>query len=337
MAGKQTISGATTVEYLKKHPKMPLLTLGRLMNKENPELYPTAEVARKSLLYYTGKNGGGRSAKAADRYDTKREKGVSGQDVWKDMMPESQHESLTEWRLPKANRKVLVMSDCHLPYHSIEALTIAIEYGIAEGVDGVLLNGDVMDMYSASQHEKDPRKRNFQEELEATRGFLALLRKAFDGKPIWYRFANHERRWERYMMKYAEIMLGTPEFHLHNLLQLGAMGIEHIPEQTPMYLGKLTVLHGDEYRGSGGVNPARWLSLRTGDNCMVGHFHRTSTHVDRTVRGDTRGWWSTGCLCALDPDWLRFTQWNHGFAIVDVNPDGSFEVDNLTIVDGRVR
>ena len=85
------------------------------------------------------------------------------------------------------------------------------------------------------------------------------------------------------------------------------------------------------------MNPARWLSLRTGDNSMVGHFHRSSTHFDRTVRGDTRGWWSIGCLCCLDPEWLRFTQWQNGFAIVNMNPDGSFEVENFIIEKGKIR
>lgn len=214
---------------------------------------------------------------------------------------------------------------------------MAIQYGIDQKVDAVLLNGDIMDMYSASQHEKDPRKRDLKNEIDQTRQFLGMLRKAFDGKPIYYRAANHEYRLERYLMKYAEILLGMPEFELPTLLRLGELGIEYIKPQVPMHLGKLTVLHGDEYRGAGGVNPARWLSLRTGDNSLVGHFHRTSTHFDRTVRGDTRGWWSTGCLCALDPDWLRFTQWSHGLAIVNLNPDGSFEVENMTIVNGKVR
>lgn len=337
MAGKQTISGATTVEYLKKHPKMPLLTLGRLMSKENPELYPTAEVARKSLLYYTGKNGGGRSAKVADRYDTKREKGVSGQDAWKDMMPETRAESIEPWIAPKAVKRVLVLSDIHCPWHHVEALNTAIEYGISKKPDMVLLNGDTMDMYSVSDHQKDPRKRDFKAEIDAGRELMAMMRAAFPNIPIVYRSGNHCYRLERYLMKYAELLLGFPEFQLPVLLQMGQHGITFVDHNVPMYFGKLTILHGDEYRGGGGVNPARWLSLRANESALIGHFHRSSSHLSRSVRGTVQGWWSTGCLCELTPEYLVLNQWQHGFAIVDVNPDGSFEVDNKIIIDGRVR
>ncbi|TXH54442.1 MAG: hypothetical protein E6Q97_10995 [Desulfurellales bacterium] len=334
MAVKQTPKGARAVELLKEHPKMPLLTLAKLAHKQDPKMFPDVEGTRKMMQKYVSSRS---ATNIGDRYGVARKKGVSGEDAWEDMMPQSQHESLEPWVCPKSIRSVLVMSDVHIPYHSEEAVRLAIKHGVEAGVDAVLLNGDIMDMYSASQHEKDPRKRDLQNELEETKKFLGMLRKAFDGKPIYYRGANHEHRLERYLMKYAELLLGMPEFELPNLLGLRALGIEYIRPQVPMHLGKLTVLHGDEYRGAGGVNPARWLSLRTGDNSMVGHFHRSSTHFDRTVRGDTRGWWSIGCLCAIDPDWLRFTQWNHGFAIVNINVDGSFEVENLTIINGKVR
>jgi hypothetical protein len=335
MAGSQSPKGAVVVQYLKNYPKMPLLALAKLMNKKEPNLFPDIENARKLAQKYASS---GSNINPRDKYGVKRDKkGVAGQDAWEDMMPETQHESLEPWVCPKSIKSILILSDVHIPYHSEASVRLAIQHGIDNNVDAVLLNGDIMDMYSASQHEKDPRKRDLKNEIDQTKQFLSMLRKAFDGKPIYYRAANHEHRLERYLMKYAEILLGMPEFELPTLLGLGALGIEYIKPQVPMYLGKLTALHGDEYRGAGGVNPARWLSLRTGDNSMVGHFHRTSTHFDRTVRGDTRGWWSIGCLCAIDPDWLRFTQWNHGFAIVHMNTDGSFEVENLTIVNGKVR
>jgi hypothetical protein len=41
--------------------------------------------------------------------------------------------------------------------------------------------------------------------------------------------------------------------------------------------------------------------------------------------------WSTGCLCDLTPDYSRVNRWNHGFAVVEVDEAGSFNVDNLRI------
>jgi hypothetical protein len=42
---------------------------------------------------------------------------------------------------------------------------------------------------------------------------------------------------------------------------------------------------------------------------------------------------STGCLCQLTPKYRPFayTKWNHGFAIVEIDGDGSFEVNEIQI------
>jgi hypothetical protein len=48
---------------------------------------------------------------------------------------------------------------------------------------------------------------------------------------------------------------------------------------------------------------------------------------------------SIGCLCQLTPKYRPFayTKWNHGFAIVEIDGDGSFEVNNYRIIKGKVR
>jgi predicted phosphodiesterase len=61
------------------------------------------------------------------------------------------------------------MSDIHLPYHSVEALTTAIQFLKDEKIDALILNGDTRDFYQASRFQKDPRKRSLAHELEANR------------------------------------------------------------------------------------------------------------------------------------------------------------------------
>jgi len=343
MAGRQTIKGQVAVEYLKKYPNLPILTIAKKLHKDQPKLFPAVESTRTILREYAGKignekapTGGGRRTNP-DKYGTRRPKGVSGEDPWRLMMPENKSVFLEPWILPTAVRRVGILSDIHIPFACTKALTAAIECLIEQKIETLILNGDFMDMATASFHERDPRDRDMAAEIEAGRQLMAMLRSAFPGIPIIARAANHERRLERYLMRNAEILLGMPEFELKNLLRLAEHGIEYVEPDRPMYLGKLTLLHGDEYKGSGGVNPARWLSLRTGASAAVGHFHRVSSHIDRTVRNDTRGWWSIGCLCSLEAQWLPYNQWSQGFAIVHVNSDGSFEFDNKMIVDGKVR
>jgi predicted phosphodiesterase len=335
MKTKQSVAAKVVVEMLKENPKTPLKTLARLAQKENPTLFPDLETTRKMFRVYAGS--AGKVTTRIEQYGAVREKGVAGEDAWEAIMPESWMEGPKDWKVPSSIRKMLVLSDIHVPYHDIDALKMAITYGISEKPDAILLNGDTLDFYSISDHQKDPRKVDWPGEIEAGKKLLKMIRKAFPNVPIYFKSGNHEYRLERHLMKYAELLLGMKEFELPTLMGFGEFGVQHISNKTNIIAGKLNIIHGDEYRGSGGVNPARWLSLRTGEPTMCGHFHRTSTHLDRTIRNEVRGWWSTGCLSELSPEYLPYNQWNHGFAIVYINPDDTFEVENLTIVEGAVR
>lgn len=336
-SSRQTPKGKVVVEYLKKYPNLPKQTIAKKIMADHPKLFPSLDRARQMVREYTGAGGSAGSRVNPDIHGTRRPKGVSGVDAWRDLMPESWTESRTPFTLPSSMRKLLVLSDIHAPYHDIGALSLAIEYGIKGGVDGVLLNGDIADFYAVSDHEKDPRKVDWQGELEAVRSIFAMIRAAFPDVPVYFIVGNHSYRLERHMMKYSQILLGMPEFELPILFRLPELGIETIRNRDVIYAGDLTIAHGDVYRGAGGVNPARWLSLKAGAPMLIGHFHRTSTHLDRTIRGSVRGWWSTGCLCELTPEYLPANNWNLGFAIVNLDKDGSFEVDNLTIINGKVR
>jgi hypothetical protein len=46
--------------------------------------------------------------------------------------------------------------------------------------------------------------------------------------------------------------------------------------------------------------------------------------------------WSVGCLCNLTPAFRPVNDWNHGFAIVYYHEDGTFSVENKTIIEGMV-
>ena len=76
--------------------------------------------------------------------------------------------------------------------------------GIEAKPDAVLLNGDTLDFYAMSDHEKDPRKVRWNEELEACRAVLKMIRKAFPSVPIYFKSGNHEYRMERHLMKHQQ-------------------------------------------------------------------------------------------------------------------------------------
>lgn len=303
--------------------------------KEQPGLFQSLDTARACVRAYTGARAG--CSLNPEKYGTRRPKGVSGSNAWADLMPASWSEPIEPFVIPSGIRSLLVLSDIHVPFHDPDALRTAIEWGITAKPDAVLLNGDTLDFYSISDHEKDPRRVNWQGELEASRQVLKMIRAAFPNVPLYFKAGNHEYRMERHLMKYAPVLIGMPEFELPVLLRMGEIGVEYIRNKRMIHAGELTIGHGDEYKGSGGVNPARWSSLRARESMMLGHFHRVSEHIERTVRGKVRGYWSLGCLCELQPAYMPYNDWSHGFALVHLNADGTFEVENHKIIQGKVR
>ena len=114
--------------------------------------------------------------------------------------PESFEEIYEYYDLPKWIKNLGIMSDIHIPYHSISALDEAIEYFIIKKIDSLLLNGDVLDCYMLSKFQPDPRKRNFGQEIESFKEFIKALNQALPGIPIYYKLGNHEERFEKIMI-----------------------------------------------------------------------------------------------------------------------------------------
>jgi hypothetical protein len=103
--------------------------------------------------------------------------------------------------------------------------------------------------------------------------------------------------------------------------------------------GKLPILHGDEVRlAAVNVNPARSLFLKTNSWAMCSHLHRDSQHSSKNIFEQYLTTWSTGCLCDMHPTYNPFgNQWTWGFAIVTVDSNGDFGVENKRILpSGKV-
>ena len=243
--------------------------------------------------------------------------------------------------------KTGVISDLHWPFHALYdddgtlhgPYLAAIEYLRDYGVQTLVINGDAMDCYNISTHERIESKRNFVWELDVARAMLAHLRRFFGDKVrIIYREGNHEERWLRYIAKNAEALQGMPEATLPELLKLRSQGIEWIGERSKLTVGKLWIDHGHEWFGSGGVNPARNYRMKAQDNILVGHVHKTTFDMHkRPLDASVFAGWSMGCLCDLNPHYAPRNHWNHGVVTIDLDKTGEFSVGNRIIINGRVR
>jgi hypothetical protein len=331
MANKTSIKGEIVLEYLKRFPKLPSLTLSRKIYNENKETFTTLDAVRSIVRRFKGQSGE-KARKDLTNRNFITEAGSRNPFAW---IPDSHTDHANTWRLPSQFKKVLLVSDVHVPYHDIKAVKCALEYAKKQGVDCVYINGDLLDFHGLSFHEKDRRKRpSIADELKMGRDFLKGLRE-YMGCAVYYKPANHEHRLERYLVVKAPELLDCEEFRLDVLLRLGELKINYINRRDKCYFGHLLVEHGDRIKGTGGVNPAQTLYRRYKRHAICGHFHKKTEFSAKVYDGNSIVTYSVGSLCELEPEYFEVNEHVHGFAIVNMDGD-EFRVQNFTIENGKV-
>lgn len=321
------------VKLCERFPSLPSRTLARMLNRDHPHLFPTVERARGEVRRVFGLRGpSGMRSCVPSLVRPKRNAGE-----W-DGVPAGTRE--IDWRTFDVDGKArcLVLSDIHIPFHDADTLKLALAHGKKSKCDVILLNGDLMDCYKLSRWEVDPRKFPFHREVSDTIAFLETLRENFPKARIIWKLGNHEERFMNTMKKDHAVFLDIPEFDIAKLVHADKLGIEIVDDMRPVRLGKLNVLHGHEYRFSisNPVNPARGLFMRAKVSVMCSHFHQTSQHSESDLEGKIVSAWSIGCLCDLHPRYMPLNKHNRGFAKVETDASGKFEVANYRIIDGRI-
>lgn len=305
---------------------MPTLKLARIMYKENNLLFSSVEAVRRILRSIEGKNG--------REDDTVVTHSVSTRPYNPYKLPGSDETTYDPYILNA--KRALILSDVHIPYHSIEALTATFNQAKKEKPDCVLLNGDTLDFHGLSKFVKDPKKRSFADELKAFKEFFQILQKTFKAK-IVFKVGNHEERYMHFLWMKAKELEGVHEFTLEQIIRSRAEGIEIVQDKRIIKAGDLNIIHGHEFAASvfSPVNVARGLYLRGKRSAIQGHNHQSSEHTEPDMDGKITTTWSTGCLCELHPEYMPINKWNHGFAVIDI-AGNEYHVRNKRIYKGKV-
>jgi len=306
---------------LDQYPDVPTRTLAKRIYNKHPKFFKDVEQVRSAIRYRRG-NTGERNRKKATHQRGNQKAG------WTPELPPTLAEPWLPYEI-KGPERIAVISDIHVPYHSPEALQMWLEDAYEYEPSTIILNGDILDFYRLSRFEKDPTKRNTVAEIDACHDFLDWIQNYFEAKIIW-KDGNHDERWRKYLWNHAPEFASFEEFQLNNLLGLDERGIDYVTDKRIIMAGDLPVLHGHEMYGAGGsVNPARIMASKLRSSGMEGHVHRTSQYTERNTFGDTIKSYSVGCLCELTPEYGRINRWNHGWAFVEVDNSGAFEVNNV--------
>jgi len=319
-------------EYLNKYPKYPNLKLARIIYSENNLLFKNVESVRSTIRTLTGNNG-----KSSRTYDKKYVTEAKPLNPYN--LPESYEEKREAFVLPKACDNILLISDLHIPYHNIKAVTIALDYGKANNVNTIFINGDLIDNHQVSRFETDPKKRSVKQEFDATKQFLVSLRTVFPFAQIYWLKGNHCIRWEKFLLMKVREIWDDEYFQLEERLQLNSVKVKLLDDKTLVKAGKLSITHGHHiFKGVfTPVNPSRGAFLRAKQSLIVGHLHRASHHPEVDLDGKIISCWSTGCLCELKPNYSPMvSNSQHGFAHIIVEKNGDYTVKNYQIVNGKL-
>ena len=205
---------------------------------------------------------------------------------------------------------------------------------------GGFLSGHALGYVSESTY-------SYQDDLDAANTLLDQVAERVPNAQQYYLDGNHERRVERWAMSQAQRHGHDAAYLLqcHGVasnLSLAKRGIEHFQQnkkphglQIPgtIKLGSCYFTHGE----STAKQAASVTLSQFGGNVVFGHVHRQHQASAFLVNQGVIHAWCPGCLCERQRMWqhTRPSQWNHGWALQLVNPDGTFLHISVPIIDGR--
>jgi predicted phosphodiesterase len=235
----------------------------------------------------------------------------------------------------------VVLNDIQIPFQDRKVLNKLVLPFIEElRPDGVILNGDVVDCYSISTFDKNPlTKAGLSLEIRESQQLMRRLAKV--PTKIWLG-GNHEDRLRRLVWKNPYLLGSVDAKTRAKLVQvldfpemfgLGEHGFEWLPYGGRYMLGKLLVTHGSMVRTHSG-DTARAHLAKYGTSVLIGHTHRGGTSYKTDARG-VHVAYENFCLCSLKPEYAQDPNWQHGFSVVHVFPNGFFNVQPITIINRR--
>lgn len=336
MSKRLSKKGEVSLKVLADFPNHPTKTLADKIYNENPLLFKDAEDARCSIRYHRGESGD-KLRSASTNY---KEKGKAEKISTMIELPKTWSKEKKVFKIPLGYKNIGFISDVQAPFHDEKALEVGINHLIEKKIDCLFINGDFLDFYGLSNFEKDPRKRDFKGERDDCIQLLRWLRSKFKC-PIYYNLdANHEYRYERYMMIKAPAIYATDMFNIEDLFMLHDIGIIPIKGYDHVMIGKLPVVHGHTvFKGqTSPVCPARTIYMKLKTTAIASHIHKVSQYTCVNLYGEVMSFWTTGCFMNLNVDYNQHgNDYTHGFAIIDIlDETGSFRVNNHMIINNVV-
>jgi predicted phosphodiesterase len=219
--------------------------------------------------------------------------------------------------------KLLVGSDIHWPYEDKRAYGLFIKTIDIWKPDILVLNGDILDCFTISEHDKDPRRViTLDTEIAYANARLDAL-DAYGIKRKIFIEGNHCFRLSRYLMRRAPELFNTVK--IEKLLKLKERGWEHVAYKDYVKIGKLYITHDVGKAGGSAHSDAR----NTFDgNVLIGHTHRMAFEVKGNIKnkphfGAMAGWLGDAKQCDYMHKAKAAKDWTLGFFAAYIDDRGA--------------
>lgn len=326
MARPRTQASKLAEKAIIKFPSMSKASIARYLFATYPTHFENQENARSIIRNLTGTTGDAKRHNKVIDHKPNIETQFN--------LPKSIGKERNFFKLPNEITNVLWLSDIHFPNHDEEALRNALIYGKENGIDCIVLGGDILDNEPFTNHDAPPPSNtDVRSWFDMVEEFLDMLIKEFN-VPIHWIEGNHDNWYMRYLMKKAPVLFHDEYYTLSARLKLREKGIKWHGQNVILMAGKLPMTHGHMIvKGFfSPVNPAKGVYNKIKSSMLIGHCHTTSEHSESILNHELTTTYSTGCLCTLAPDYDPFNcKHNLGFARIEIHKDGKYRVHNKRI------
>jgi predicted phosphodiesterase len=247
--------------------------------------------------------------------------------------------------MPNQVKTYIVLADIHYPKIHKPTLNAVLDFLSQNEVDGLVYQGDQLDMENISHHTKGkPGLRSKKGYLNDVNGFLKnvlvpIEERLKPGVEKYWIIGNHERFEQDLHEEHPELENLVDH---KRILKLEERGYKIIPLGHSLKIGKLNICHGEILSGIGnqmGIWPARKAVMLYAGNVLAAHSHAPQMFTQISPVEHEQKWqgYINAILGAVNPGYLRNrpTAWLNGFALVELQDNGLFNLYLINVIKGR--
>lgn len=214
-------------------------------------------------------------------------------------------------------KRLMVVSDIQAPFHLPQCIALVIAYIEKFKPDMLILNGDIVDFYSASEFKKIGRgPSRLADEIAITDAEVIepILKAVPKGCQVIWTAGNHEFRLKRGIATFAKWLEDFPGTTIQEAFRMKERGIRYVDSNSAngiFWITKnLVAMHGTYTT----VYSARKYAESISKSVIFGHIHKEQYWRDtKALTGESHIAIGSGCLCQDPDDFNSLARYDRGF------------------------